>query len=484
MVTNNILNFYTLIMNFKTLCVFFFSFPLLVFSQNVEKTVRSLEECVALALNNNLDLKQAHLSEQSSAIYFKDNKNALLPSLNANYNYGNSSGRSIDPYTNAFVTDQLRYSNAGLGLDATIFNGFRLINSWKQSKLNLKAAEMETQAAKQTLILNVTLAYLQVLNYQDLVRLAEKRLSTTQGQLDRLQTMFEEEVGNPAEYRDLQGQVAADAANLLDIKNNLEIELLNLNTLVNAPEEINVASIDQSLAVKEYAYSSDEVYAQALQVFPSVLAKDLYSEAANKEVAIARSQFAPRVSLFANLNTNYSSAARLFNETGTSTVATGDFVTINNQQHSVFTEKTNFSTEKISYFDQMDNNLSTSFGVAVSIPIFNGFKAKNSVALKKIKRTEAQVILDKTKLELKQSVIQSHRIMQTAFGRYKLLENQVAAYQESFRINEILFNTGVSTSVDYLISKNTLEQAQINLANVGYEYLLRVKVLEYYRGNI
>lgn len=450
----------------------------------MERTVHSLEECVALALKNNLDLKQAYLSEQSSNIYFKENKNALLPSLNANYNYGNMSGRSIDPYTNAFVNEQLRYSNAGLGLDATIFNGFRLINGWKQAKLSLKATEMETEAEKQTLILNVTLAYLQVLNLQDLVRLSEKRLSTTQAQLARLQSLFEEEVGNPAEYRDLQGQMAADASNLLEIKNNLELELLTLNTLMNTPEEINVASMDQSLAVKEYPFSSDEVYTQALEVFPSVLASDLYTEVADKEVAIARAQFTPRLSLFANLNTNFSSAARIFNESGSSTVSTGDFVTINNQQYSVFSERTNFTSEKISYFDQLDNNLSTSFGIALSIPIFNGFRAKNNVALMKIKRTEAQVTLDKTKLELKKAVIQSHRIMQTAFERYKLLEEQVTAYQESFRINEIRFNEGISTSVDYLISKNTLEQAQINLSNIGYEYLLRVKILEYYRGKM
>lgn len=471
-------------MNYRIFCIFFFGLPLFVFSQNMERTVHSLEECIALALKNNLDLKQAYLSEQSSNIYFKENKNALLPNLNANYNYGNMSGRSIDPYTNTFVTEQLRYSNAGLGLDATIFNGFRLINGWKQAKLSLKATEMEAEAEKQTLILNLTLAYLQVLNLQDLVRLSEKRLSTTQAQLARLQSLFEEEVGNPAEYRDLQGQVAADASNLLEIKNNLELELLTLNTLMNTSEKINVASMDQSLAVKEYPFSADEVYAQALEVFPSVLARDLYTEVADKEVAIAKAQFTPRLSLFANLNTNYSSAARTFIESGSSTVSTGDFVTINNQQYSVFSERTNFISEKISYFDQLDNNLSTSFGVALTIPIFNGFRAKNNVALMKIKRTEAQVTLDKTKLELKKAVTQSHRIMQTAFERYKLLEKQVTAYQESFRINEIRFNEGISTSVDYLISKNTLEQAQINLSNIGYEYLLRVKILEYYRGKM
>lgn len=454
------------------------------FSQNEARTVHTLEECIALALKNNLELKQSILAEETSAIYFKQNKNAILPKLNGLYNLGISNGRSIDPFTNSYVNEQLTFSNAGLGLDATVFNGFKLINAWKQAKLNLKASEMQTETAKQGLILNVTLTYLQVLNSYDLVKLAETRVNTTKGQLQRLQSMFEEETGNPAEYRDLQGQIAADYSYMAESQNQLEIEIINLNSLVNAEEEITVASLDQNLDIKKYPYSANEVYLQALEVFPSVKASDFNLKAAEKGVAVALSQYSPEISFFANLNTNFSSAARIFNETGTSIMETGDFITIDNQNFQVFSEQSNFTKEKISYNNQFDNNLNSSVGVAVSVPIFNGFKAKNNVALEKIKREEAKISVDKTKLDLKQSVKQSYNTMQTSFERYRLLQEQVEAYKESFRINEIRFNNGVSNSVEYLISKDNLENAEINLANVGYEYLLRVKVLEYYRGNI
>ncbi len=468
-------------MKIKIICFFLLILPLTIFAQGEERTVRTLEECIDLALKNNLDLKQSQLAENTSAIYFKQNKNELLPKINGNYNVGISNGRSIDPFTNTFVNEQLTFSNAGLGLDAMVFNGFRLINSWKQAKLNLQAAEMETEAAKQALILNVTLTYLQVLNAQDLVKLAKARVTTTQGQLDRLQSLYEEETGNPAEYRDLQGQMAADASNLVASENTFETEIINLNTLINAEEQITVAGLDQKLTIEKYTYSPTEVYTQALEVFPTVKASDLSLKAASKGVAVARSQYTPEISLFANLNTNYSSAARLFNEVGTSTVESGDFVTINNENFAVFTEQSNFNSAEISYNDQFDNNLNSSIGVAVTVPIFNGFRAKNNIALERIKKEEAQTTLEKTKVNLQQSVKQSYNTMQAAFERHRLLQDQVEAYAESFRINEIRFTNGVSNSVDYIISKNNLDNAQINLANVGYEYLLRVRVLEYYR---
>lgn len=471
-------------MTFKLSIALYFAATLFLFAQTEERTAMTLEECISLAIDNNLELKSTKLTKETWDVNFKQQKNAVLPRVNGSYNLGVANGRSIDPFTNGIVNQELTFSNAALGLDVVAFNGFRLINRWKQAKLNLKSAEMEVEAEKQSLILNVTLTYLRVLNAQDLVKLSESRLKTTQGQLDRLRSLYEEETGNPAEYHDLQGQLAMDASSIVDYKNNLETELINLNTLTNTEAPITVSPLNLALDIEMYGYTAQDVYERALQVFPTIKARDLSLEATEKGIAVARSQYVPEVSLFANLNTNYSSAARLFNESGTSIVGTNDFVTINNQDYSILTQQTNFTSDHIPYRDQFDNNLNSSIGVSLSVPIFNGFRAKNNVALEKIKKEEAQTALAKIKLDLQQSIKQSYSAMLTAFERYKLLQNQVDAYKESFRINEIRFNNGVSNSVDYIISKNNMDNAQTNLANVNYEYALRVKILEYYRGNM
>ena len=72
--------------------------------------------------------------------------------------------------------------------------------------------------------------------------------------------------------------------------------------------------------------------------------------------------------------------------------------------------------------------------------------------------------------------------MESAHSRYHILINQVMAYEESFRINEVRFNNGVSNIVDYITSKNNMDSSRLNLNKTKYEYLLRVKVLDYYRG--
>lgn len=468
-------------MKIKFLIFLFFLGKITLFAQSEEKTSYTLDQCINAAIQNNLNLKSAKLEARSSDVYFDQSKSALLPNINGSYNLGVANGRNIDPYTNAYVDERLTFSNAGLGLDATIFNGFRLINGWKQARLNLDASEMEIEAAKQTLILDVTLAYLRVLSEQDLVVLARTRIKTTQDQLERLKTFYDEETGNPAEYHDLQGQLASDLANLADNKNTLKSAILSLNTLVNTEEDITAAPLNNQLDLEKYPFSAEEVYSQAINVFPTIKSNEMRLEAAEKGVSIARSQFSPDVSLFANLNTNFSSSARLFNQTGMSVVGTNDFVSINDQNYQVLSNQTNYSRAEIPYQDQFKNNFNSSFGIAVTIPILNGFRAKSNVTLQKIKREEALTAVEQTKLDLREAIGQSYNAMEAAFERYKLLQDQVDAYRESFRINEIRFNSGVSNSVDYLISKNNLDNAEINLSNVRYAYTLRVKVLEYYR---
>ena len=72
--------------------------------------------------------------------------------------------------------------------------------------------------------------------------------------------------------------------------------------------------------------------------------------------------------------------------------------------------------------------------------------------------------------------------MEASFERYQVLKNQVVAYEESFRVNEVRFNNGVSNILDYITSKNNMDISKLNLSQIKYEYLLRVRVLEYYRG--
>ena len=444
----------------------------------------TLEDCIALALENNNDLKRSGLQSKSAVINYKQSVNQLLPNINANYNIGVNDGRSIDPFTNSYINQELTFSTLGVNLNATIFSGFKVLNSIKQSKFNMKASEMELEEAKQDLILQVTIGYIQILNSRDVLALSKSRLTTTEAQLKRLKTNYDEGAGNPVDYTDMQGQYAMEKINVANAENNFKATVLNFKTLLNLEldGQRDFENISELLTSETYNLSATDVFNDALQNLATFKSKQYRIDAADTGIKVARADYYPEIAFFGQLNTNYSSLAETFTETGSSIVETGDFVTVNSQDYPVLQNQTQFMGNKISYEDQFNNNLNSVVGVAVRVPLFNGFRTKNAVQLQKIALEESELELDNTKLLLKQAIQQAYNDMEYAHGKYKVLLEQVTAFKESYRINEVRFNNGVSNIVEYITSKNNMESALINLNNARYEYVLRIKILDYYRG--
>ncbi|WP_298550858.1 TolC family protein [uncultured Algibacter sp.] len=456
------------------------------FSQNIGQSSFTLDDCIAIAIENNLDLKAAELRRKTSKINYKQSLNELLPNLNANYNLGVNDGRSIDPFTNTYSNRELTFSNFGMNLRLTVFNGFRVLNSIKQSKFNMKAAEMEQLEAKQNLILDVTIGYIDILNSRDRVELSKARLKTTEAQLKRLEANYKEGEGNPANYSDIKGQYALDKVAIIEAENNFKSAVLGFKRILNIQneDEKEFENISDLIAFDKYKLSANDVFNDALQNLATFKSRQFRVEAANKGLKVARANYFPEVSLFGQFNTNYSSLAETFTETGSSIIETGDFVTIDNQDFPVLNNKPQFEGNKISYKDQFDNNLSTVVGVSVRVPLFNGFRAKNNIGLQKVRLKESELELENIKTLFNQNIKEAYNNMEAAFNKYDVLEDQVKAYEESFRINEVRFNNGVSNIVNYITSKNNMDNAQLNLNRAKYEYLLRVKVLDYYRGKV
>ena len=442
------------------------------YAQNKAKDSYTLAECISLALQNNLDLKSTNLRANTAKVNYQQSKADFLPSINGNFNLGVNDGRSIDPFTNDFITQELTFSNSGLSLDVTIFNGFRLLNAAKQNQLNKKASEFDIEAARQDLILNVTLAYLQVLNAKDVLKLTKTRLETTKQQLKIQEDFYENESGNPADYTDILGQIENDETSILTAQTGLNNAELGLMRLLNLKERTGINTNDLISGFELYPLSADQVYEEG----------ELRIEASKKGMNVARSQFVPEIAFFGGINTNYSSAAQTFVSTGSSIMETGDFVTVDGQDLPILTEQVSFSSQNISFRDQLDNNLNTVVGVAVRVPLLNGFKAKNDVGLEKIRVEESILELERIQLDIKNVIFQVHFDMEVAYKRHQSLVKQVEAYEESYRINDIRFNSGVSNFLNYVTSKNNLDNAKVNLTNAKYDYILRTKVLEYYRG--
>jgi outer membrane protein len=152
----------------------------------------------------------------------------------------------------------------------------------------------------------------------------------------------------------------------------------------------------------------------------------------------------------------------------------------NGSKQPVYVSQKNFKTEKINYSDQLKNNVFSNVGISLRLPIFNSLASRNRVKLATIQSKNAGLQFQNVKIALRQEIEQAYLNMNNAWSRYKILLEQVAAYAESFRAAEVRFNAGVGTTVDYMIAKDNVDRARINLVSTQYDYLLRKKILEFY----
>jgi outer membrane protein len=444
----------------------------------------SLKEAIETGLKNNIDVLQSDLQMQKEGIDYRQSKALMLPDLNASANHGVNQGRSIDPFTNSFINQNVNYANYGANSSILLFNGLSLHNQIKSNELGYEASKMELQQAKDNLTINIILAYLQVLSAEDILKQSQEQVMVTKKQTDRLEILNQAGSILPSDYYDLKGQLANDEIAIVDNEATLKTSKLSLIQLLNIPynEKLEVERLPEENFNNNYIGTPGEVYQTALQHFAQIKATKLRMKSAEKNISSIKGQLFPTLSLSGNVNTNYSNAATRDYFMSTSEEPSSNYVLVNGTQLPVIVKKDNYESRKINFKNQLSNNLFSTINIGLGIPLFNAGRIRNQVKLAKLDLKNTELVEQHTKTQLQQSIERAYINLTSSSDKYELLQSQVSSFAESFRTAEIRFNAGAITSVDYLIAKNNLDRANGNLIIAKYDFVLREKVLNYYEG--
>jgi len=122
----------------------------------------SLKKCVDYALENNISIKQSALSISLSERDVAITKGNFLPTIGANTSGGINSGLSPDQ-TGVLKNTTNFNGRFNLGVNGTIFNGFRNLNSYKQAQLGIESSKLDLEKAQNDVSLFVVNGYLNIL---------------------------------------------------------------------------------------------------------------------------------------------------------------------------------------------------------------------------------------------------------------------------------------------------------------------------------
>jgi len=429
------------------------------FSAEAQQKI-TLEQAVQLALENNIQLKQAQFNVAISEEDFKQSKFNLTPSLNAGGNLNYSLGRTFDQLSGQPFDQSITSGNGNLNSSVVLFQGFQRINQILQNKYSLEANKSNAQKAKNDLTLNVVTTYLQVLNAQDLTETARQQQEFAKLQLDREQKLFE--VGNKtlADLSQAKAQFATAELNLTNAQNQLDLAYLNLAQLMErdpAEKFLVEKPVIDLISTVASQYIANDIYREALGNYPDVKLAEFRTLAAARAVSVARGGFYPRLSFGGNLSTGYSSGRQRLNPT-------------------------TMTLEDIPLNDQLRDNYSRGVGLSLSIPLWNGYQARSVVNRAKINYQNASLSEQLAKNNLNKIINQAVYDLKAAEKRFASNQSAYASSQAAFETIEQRYQVGLVNSLDFYQAQVNLNKAQFDLIQSKYDLIFRIKVIDFYLG--
>ena len=447
----------------------------------------SLERCITYAQEQNRTIKQSQVQVKGAKLTQKQDKMAVYPTVNASSNLGFNFGRSVNPATYQFQSINTAYNSWGVSANATIYNGGRIRNQIRQSEVDVQAAQADLEQSAQTIAVQVAQAYLQILLNAEQLKNAEKRIQTTQEQL--AQTEKRIKAGAlPANSRlDIQAQIARDEQTIVTNQNNVELSYLNLKNLLELPIDKDIKIETPSVIVPENAnpdgYVFKILYNQALSSQPQVHAGELRIKSAEIGVKIAEAQLKPSLFANGNISSNYSNAILDFTKGKPITIASTQNVTIDGRNVPVtFYQASVTDVPKKSYFSQFGDNLGQSIGFQLQIPIFDGFQRRNGVERQKLNVESQTLSLERSKQQLRSDVQTSIANAKAARKQYQAAQKTYDAVKSAFEATEKRLQTGAANAFEYTQARNNLDNAERDATVAKYDYLFKLKLVEFYEG--
>lgn len=411
----------------------------------------SLDSCLSYAIDHNITVKKANLSINRYDVLADQAKANRLPSVNASINQSFGWGKSIntqtgEEYGNLKGSNSTNYS---LNSNVSLFNGFKIQNSIKQSMINLESGKFYAESVKESVELNILNAFLNVLYTDEKVKNAMKQIEATSEQLVLAKERLELKVISQSDFLQIQSELASEKLTLANTQGDFNMAKVNLMQLMELPVTADFAIVSpdlNNLLNQNITPSSEEVFNSSVKIKPQIKNAELTTESAKLDNEIAKANLFPSLSMSAGLGTNYS------------------------------------SQNSNSYLNQI-NNVTPNLGLSLSIPIFQKKQVKTNMAVSKIGIDNALLDELNTRNQLRKDIEQACTDVVSAQVQYQASLEQNKSTNESYLLSEEKFKQGMINSVDFLIQKTNLITSESQLLQSKFNLVFSYKILDFYKGN-
>ena len=416
----------------------------------------TLLECVNYALENNISIQQSELDVDLAVIDKNQAIANFLPNLNANASYNINTGANINPATNQFENTTFRSANGGVSSGVNIFSGLSNWKTLQRAKINKIASEYRLDKMKDDISLFVANSFLQILANREQLKVLKSQNQVTKENLKNTQDLVDAGVLPQGDLLELKATDATQAQQIIAAENALFLSKFGLAQVLQLKdyENFDIVDDDYGLVASDILEKQPgEIAQKAKEEINDVKIAETSFELAQKDLQLARANYFPTLSGFVGYNTRWAS-----------------------------TQINPFTGEDISFIDQLYLFDGTSVGLRLNVPIFNSFNIRNNVKRSKVQVERLKYQLEQAELDLESTVYQAYNDAKNSKKTYEAALQTEDARRLAFEYAKERYDVGLSNAFDFNQSRTAYENAQSDVVRTKYDYIFRLKILEFYFG--
>jgi outer membrane protein len=438
-----------------SLCLFLlFALPLLSQTKNL-----TLEQAKAIALERNLNVAQAQNNIEAAQAQALAAKGGYLPTLSASggwsRNQSTRDGTTTQVISGLPVTSPAFFQvtnnfTAGVSAGYTLFDGFARQANVGAATSRAVATELTAARTRQAIIFQVVTDYLNVLRNEYLVGVSAENLKRDQRQLERIVESNRVGALSMADVYRQKSQVAADEVALITQQNNYDKSKTDLVALIGLDVAVEYTFNDPLLPRGKDSLDAvihapipggiAEMTQKALTARPDYMGAKENVDASESGVTAARSTYFPMISLF------------------------GGYSLLNDE------------------LGKLSQNRNANWGLQVRWTLFDGFQTNQQIQSAIATKRNAEITLAQTERNVGVDVKKAFLDLEASRKAYDASQDGLISATEDRKIAEERYNLGAGTLLDLLTANANLVQAQANLANSAFGYLVSRYNLEYAIG--
>jgi len=450
----------------------------------------NLRSVVDYAMNNNLNVRMSDLQAKNAALILKQSKLSQYPNASFSASLSGNSGSNQNPVTFSRITETYLSSGMQLQSSADIFNFSSKRNAIAANEWELQAAKAQTDKLKNDIALSAANAYLQILLANEQLQIAKVQLQQSQSQLTTIRKQVNAGSLPELNASQAEAQVAMDSANVINASGNVSQSILNLKAFMNidaaAAFEVETPAVEQ-IPLESFAeLQPQDVYQSALANQPKQRYNEFKLKAAEKNRLSAKGAQYPSFSIFGTLGSGYNNKYQTL--TGITSTVNGTLligtVNVGGTDYTVYTPNVVNTPiyKKPNYTHQLSDNFRQSVGLSISIPIFNGGSLRSNYERSKINVQSLQLQKEIDNQKLKQDIYAAYNAAFVALQKFNASKKTVETNEKAYQFAEKRFKVGMLSTLELLTQQNNLLQSKLEYSFNHYDYVFKIKVLEFYKG--